>query len=100
MERLDKERTRGQTGLTAGPAAQRPTGWGGGEALHRKPTHRRERAAPYSRSSSSYNSLYLLLLNLKEKTGFPNKKMPIFCTDTREREKKRKKEKRKRDRIS
>lgn len=42
----------------------------------------RNRAAPYSRSSSSYNSLYLLLLNLKEKTGFRNKKMPIYCTDT------------------
>lgn len=47
----------------------------------------RNRAAPYSRSSSSYNSLYLLLLNLKEKTGFRNKKMPIYCTDTWEKKK-------------
>lgn len=92
--RVDNERTRGQTGLAAGPAAQRPTGWEreagwgvGGvspatENWHLRLPSERNRAAPYSRSSSSYNSLYLLLLNLKEKMGFWNKKMPIFCTDT------------------
>lgn len=57
------------------------------ENRHFRLPSERNRAAPYSRSSSSYNSLYLLLLNLKEKTGFRNKKMPIFCTDTWEKKK-------------
>lgn len=95
LERLDNKRTREQTGLTAGPGSvgeavetTRPRrggeggregerGEGGGESLHITDTQdfslRREiggiETAPYSRSSSSYNSLYLPLLNLKEKTG-------------------------------
>lgn len=46
---------------------------------------------PYSRSSSSYNSLYLPLLNLKEKNGTENKKLP-FLNGNMSRKKEREKE--------
>lgn len=74
----------------------RPRGWGDGEGWGwvrpstwtdtQDSSLTRDRGietAPYSRSSSSYNSLYLLLLNLKEKNGNlrkKKKKKRVFST--------------------
>lgn len=87
LEGLDNKTTSEQTGLTAGPGSAREAvknhkteggewgkaGWGnvGREVWNSDFSLRRDwgmETAPYSRSSSSYNSLYLPLLNLKEKT--------------------------------
>lgn len=80
-----RDSTRGKVdteGCCQSCVAHRPTGEGGtvmGEGGWVPPqqikqlwSNKRDwgiETAPYSRSSSSYNSLYLLLLNLKEKDG-------------------------------
>lgn len=84
-----------QTGLTAGPGSfreavktTRPRVWGreagveegrAAESLRVTQTFisadiQGLKTAPYSRSSSSYHSLYLLLLNLKDKTGISGRR--------------------------
>lgn len=50
------------------------------------------KTAPYSSSSSSYNSLYLLLLNLKEKNGNLRKRQISHWTHDKKRKRERGKE--------
>ncbi len=81
-DRTDSRSRVGQRGCEDHKTEGGEEGWEGeeggeGESFHITDTQdfslrRRDwgiETAPYSRSSSSYNSLYLPLLNLKEKTG-------------------------------
>lgn len=94
IERFDNERTRGQTGLTAGPAAHRPTGWKGDppQKTHTSDSHLREIEQPLTLDLHLPTTLYIFCCWIWKKKRDSGIKRCQFTARTHER-------KRKRDRI-